>query len=911
MPDNTKDRDVVLNAGTGGAHIATEFSKLGGLTAHFQLIKPVHGASGTINFVGDDSPWPSILRGGASNNLLTTTLLSGSNDTLDVNVRGQSGAAYLAVNLEKFAGFSLSSTHGIPITNLGRTGDQYLTVAGFNGAPIAVTGGTGGVSIRLLNGGTIGHTGDNTSQLDFVVVQGVTGAYPVGITTDVPLLIKFPSGEGLSAGAPGAVQGAPHSVAVQGMSGAFPIGITAGNTLANGLFIRGITHSTDSIVVHGYEGAVSVGVTANAGGFNIRGLTGTRDVVGIIGWGPGGTAAPGTTLDIRNLVSARDVVGITGTGMSGSINTRIIGGTGNAVGVSGDALRVSIADATIAATVNVGSEIEVSNDAGNGLYVQGTTTGNPLTITAATGATFTVIATDLDIRAISDTTDSIRVVGTTGSYDLGITAGHQISGNPGLNIRRLYGGTFGYSGDQGTTGYTRIDTVAIQGMCGGYHVTVGATAGGLGIRTITSATDSIRVVGSTGSYDVGVTAGNQHMGEVGFNVRRLFGGTAGSSGGLSGGINNGGIDSVAVQGLCGGWPVGISASDALPVISSSDNPVIVKGASGPFGALPVQLFSAGGTAFGMSSDGESLRVSIADANINATVTVSSQVEISNDDGNPIPISGGNTAAVNIQGIGGSAGHAGHVWPVVVAGTTGHDGIPLRVAGVTGGTPIRIATDSNNPVNITNISGTVSLPTGAVADATLSELSNTIGATLSGLGLTLDRLFSRLPGGRPWGSQEDLDGHFDFNDPTKTLPSYALIEEALPIGNSNNKRLPDSAKQNAIKNAVETVASTISDSAMKVSMDVGAVKNPTSFSTGQFAVTASGQQITGSSVELKSGVNIKGHPRNEDHIFIREDSTANNGYPLGAGEELYLDVDNLNKVFVYADQTGLTLCYFAR
>ena len=93
------DRDVVLNAGTGGANIASEYSKYGGVTAHFQMVKPVHGASGTINAVSDAAPWPSVLRGGGSNNKLTTSLLAGSNDTFDVNISGQSGANNIATNI--------------------------------------------------------------------------------------------------------------------------------------------------------------------------------------------------------------------------------------------------------------------------------------------------------------------------------------------------------------------------------------------------------------------------------------------------------------------------------------------------------------------------------------------------------------------------------------------------------------------------------------------------------------------------------------------------------------------------------------------------------------------------------------------------------------------------------------------
>lgn len=882
------DRDVVLNAGTGGANIASEYSKYGGVTAHFQMVKPVHGASGTINAVSDAAPWPSVLRGGGSNNKLTTTLLTGSNDTFDVNLRGQSGANNIATNMTQFAGLEIGTAHGLPITNVGNTGGLFLAVAGDAvGGPVIVTGGTGGLNIRGL-----------TFATDSVRVHGTTGATPVGVSLGGPIFVQYVAGKGLSAGAPGATSEYPASIAIQGISGGYLVGITAGSSADTGLFIRGLTHSVDSMVVHGYDGAVAVGVTAGAGGFNIRGLTGTRDVVGIVGWGAGGTASPGTTLDIRNLVSTRDTVGVTGSGLYGTIATMIVGRTGENVGVSGDALKVSLVDATVNATINVGTDIEVSNDAGNPLFISGTTGafGDARLWIGTTGNIgITVAASNFDIRNLTEQQDSIRIVGTTGSYSVGITAGSQETGHPGLNVRRLDGGTAGFTGslNDGTpdTGYINIDTVAIQGMSGGYHVTVGATSGGFGIRNLSSSQDSVRIIGTTGSYDLGVTSGNQHMGDVGFNVRRLFGGTAGFSGGMTLGDNNGGIDSVAIQGICGGYAVGITTgSNQLSVVSTATNPVIIKGVSGPYGALPVQLFSAGGTAFGMSSDGESLRVSIADAQINANVTVSSQVEIANDDGNPIPISGGNTAAVRIEGSTGS-----NVVPISIVGATTW-GPPIRIAGVTTGTPVWVSNQLDETFDITDITGTVTLPTGAAKDATLSDTMATLGSTLGLLGVTLDMILDKLPGGA-------------INvDPLNTL---YILPSSKQVDNIDSDTNAIMGYSNTTASNTGTVAGAVDSAKMKVKIAVGDIAVPTSFTTGSKDVNASSVQITTNPTTLNNGINIKGHPRNEDHIWVTQDDTANNGYPLGAGEELFLDINDLNKVYVYADQTGLTACYIYR
>jgi hypothetical protein len=835
------------------------------------MVKPVHGASGTINAVSDEAPWPSVLRGGGSNNKLTTTLLTGSNDTFDVNLRGQSGANNIATNIAQFAGLEIGTAHGLPITNVGNTGGLFLAVAGDAvGGPVTVTGGTGGLNIR------------NFTISDSITVHGATGTTAIGITIGSPILVKFHNELGLHGGTVGYTGDSGYeavdTVAVQGISGGYLIGITAGSSADTGLVIRGLTHTVDSVAIHGYDGAVAVGVTAGAGGFNIRGLTTDTDGVQVY-------TLPGNTLDTRRLSSTTDTIGVTGSGEYGSINTRIIGVTGTAVGLSGDALKVFMDDISISATVNVGSEIEVNNDSGNPLYIQGTSGADDNRTRVWIGTTgdigITVAASNLDIRNLDTSTDSIRIVGTTGSYSVGITAGSQVSGQPGLNVRRLDGGTAGYTG--AGAGYSAKDTILVQGICGAYPVGITTAGNPLDIRGITNSADSIVVHGYNGAVPVGITSGSQLYGQPGLNVRRLDGGTAGYTGA---GAGYSAKDTILVQGICGAYPVGITTgSNQLSVVSTATNPVIVKGTSGPHGALPVQLFSSGGTAFGMS--GDSLRVVITDACINADVTVSVDpvIEISNDNGNPIPIAGGNTAAVRIEGSTGS-----NVVPISIIGATTW-GPPIRIAGVTSGTLVGISGD----VGVTDITGTVSLPTGAAKDATLSELANTIGNTLGLLGVTLDIMLQKFPGGIL----------VDPGDPTKMLPSNSQVGSvATAAGDAA------SAASTAAGHA-GTVAGAVDNAKMKVKILEGDIAIPSLFVTGSKDVIASSVTIVADETALNNGVNIKGHPRNEDHIWVTNTSAASNGYPLGAGEELFLDIDDLNKVYVYADQTGLTACYIYR
>jgi len=882
------DRDVVLNAGTGGASIASEYSKYGGVTAHFQMVKPVHGASGTINAVSDEAPWPSVLRGGGSNNKLTTTLLTGSNDTFDVNLRGQSGANNIATNIAQFAGLEIGTAHGLPITNVGSTGGLFLAVAGDAvGGPVTITGGTGGLNVRSF---TIS---------DSITVHGATGTTAIGVTLGSPIFVKFPNEEGLHGGTVGYTgdsgYAAVDTVAVQGIAGGYLIGITAGSSADTGLVIRGLTHSVDSVAIHGYDGAVAVGVTAGAGGFNIRGLTHDTDGVQVY-------SIPGSTLDIRNLVPTRDIVGVTGSGAYKTIDTMILGRTGERVGVSGDALKVSISDATISVTTNIGTEIEVNNDIGNPLFVSGTTGafGDTRVWVGTTGNIgITVAASDFDIRNLDTSTDSIRIVGTTGSYSVGITAGSQLYGQPGLNVRRLDGGTAGFTGslNDGTpdTGYINIDTVAIQGMCGGLAVGItagGVVANGLTIRPLTTTSDAIRVHGSTGSYDIGITSGSQLYGQPGLNVRRLYGGTAGFTGSLNDGTPDTGyinIDTVAVQGICGAYPVGITTgSNPLMVTSSIANPITVTG-GGSGGSMNVNLFSSTGAPLG--NTGDALKVSIVDAVINATVTVASDVEINNDDGNPIPIAGGNTAAVRIEGTSGG-GDWNTVFPVIIAGSTGYDSIPVAVRGVAGATAVGISGD----VNVRDITGTVSLPTGAAKDSTFTEYMANLGSTLEASGITLGMILEKFPGGA---------AQVDNTNELYILPSRKQLIDI----DEDTASISGSASTTATNTG--TVAGAVDNTKMKVKIAEGDIAIPSSFVTGSKDVNASSQTIVAADTALNNGVNIKGHPRNEDHIWVTNTNSASNGYPLGAGEELFLDINDLKKVYVYADQTGLTACYIYR
>ena len=86
-------------------------------------------------------------------------------------------------------------------------------------------------------------------------------------------------------------------------------------------------------------------------------------------------------------------------------------------------------------------------------------------------------------------------------------------------------------------------------------------------------------------------------------------------------------------------------------------------------------------------------------------------------------------------------------------------------------------------------------------------------------------------------------------------------------------------------------------------------NPTSvrgFVHGQHTVTTSGTTL--GAEELNSGVRIKS---DGGAIYVGgENVTTENGYELANGEEVFIDIDSLKKVYVIASATGNTADFIA-
>lgn len=328
------------------------------------------------------------------------------------------------------SGFSeITTSSGLPVEFVGRTLSisilgplsryDYLsetgfnslatTIVGYNGLPLFVAGVSGGTAIsvtfgtaaitatdldtRTLYGGTVG-IGTLTDE-DYVKIQGISGAYPVGITvsSSIPVTVSEFANLGIF-----------------GVAGATAIGVEAVN-----LDIRGISAATDTITVYGGGTAATVSV----GLFGFNGISAApihadSNALNVNIKGSTGISVFATDLDVRDLSYASDTVTVVGQGAADSqslstVPTYIaaqttngslvrVGGTTGA-GWSGSALNVNmvnsgitfsvVANATFSAEVGVTAAataalpIQGTQFAARGVWVTGSTNGDPVTVRGA------------------------------------------------------------------------------------------------------------------------------------------------------------------------------------------------------------------------------------------------------------------------------------------------------------------------------------------------------------------------------------------------------------------------------------------------------------------------------------------------------------------------------------------------
>lgn len=364
----TSDNYSIVTEGVSYT-IASDYVKPSGAgeTAHHQIVKVAYGANDTVNYVSNSAPLPVGLCGSWTR----------------YDYLGGSGYYSLATSLV-----------GIGVT---------LAIAGIaNAEAVGITVGTLTVSatdldIRNLYGG---GNGGSTSGADYVGVQGIASGYPVGITTSSSLPVTVSSFSNLG---------------IFGVSGATAVGVTFST-----VSIRGLTTNSDSVTVYGagvnqtvptalygFAGSTSAidavyvtnnalnvnvssitGVTVSAADLDIRNLDYTIDTIKVIGDGATDNKSKATVPVYQNAAvgpagTLTQVGGVTGAGWCAAALNVYMVNSGITFTVSASATFSSIVGVT--AQYSASLPVQGSNQAAYGVWVTGSTSGDPVTVKGYSG----------------------------------------------------------------------------------------------------------------------------------------------------------------------------------------------------------------------------------------------------------------------------------------------------------------------------------------------------------------------------------------------------------------------------------------------------------------------------------------------------------------------------------------------
>jgi hypothetical protein len=486
---------------------------------------------------------------------------------------------------------------------------------------------------------------------------------------------------------------------------------------------------------------------------------------------------------------------------------------------------------------------------------------------------------------VGTTGTSLTVVGVSGGEAVGITVGTLTVAATDLDVRTLYGGD--------STGSTSgADYVGVQGIASGYPIGITISAA---LPVTVSSFSNLGVFGVTGATAVYVQASN-------FSIRGITAATDNIT------VYGGGTASTVSTGLFGFTGTGVApiyaesnalnvniktsagitvsaldldirnldyTADTVTIVGqgATDNqskatvPVYQNVAVGPAGTLT----QVGGTT-GAGWCGSAVNMYLVNSgfSFNAYATFSTGIGISQAAFNPVPVAGSSAAVVGL-------------W---VAGDTANG--PVIVKGYSAG---------YLPVEIANI------------DTPTSTLNTSLGQVKTNtdfLIATKKALYD------PTVSV----GAFDFTD---SLSIYSLVKNAV---NTQLQTLADTVSSGSISVAIDSYATQPSFMARTGAIGYTA-KNLTEYNSAAGFTCATGVRLKVS--RIATGTNAS---QNELMCVISEADAAIYGSTAGTasftmyhGDELFLEVDNINKIKVFYPPysagfaphntgTGITFSFYA-
>lgn len=534
---------------------------------------------------------------GATQHFQYVKLAWGPDDT--VNLVDSATGKHIPVQLYA-GGSAITTTSNALDVNIGSSSITVATTpSGGTLDSVTIVGGTlDGVTIV---GGTIDNISSATvsgGTLDSVTIVGgtidtISSATVVGGTLDAVFVT-------------GATVG--NVTTVTNVSGATVLGGTI-DTISSVTAVLGGTIDTISTITNG--------VTVTATDLDIRGLS-----LGTIGFS-------GNTLS-----TTTDSVVVQGVSGAFPVTTLLSGASAqgvasNPIGSSGDALKVAVVGAEIAATVNVGSEVAVFSN-GTHLQVSGSSAGDskahPIIVGGCADATAIPVAlhgacggATIDVSGSEVKIASGAVTATVSATD--------------LDIRGLSFGVAGYTGPAAST----ADSVVIQGVSAMYpvHNVLYGFCGG-----------------DAESVALGLTYdGETPILRTSLDPRFATNANALQVQGRADGLT---LNPVVIAGVCAGDLVGVT----FPSIATQP---VVGGSSQDTLKTFLHGLSSGTTVMPVGVSGDALKVFIEDINVSANISETS-ISVSNTN---LAVKGAaaGTNGVFVTGTGGTVGQ----WPVMVSG----------------------------------------------------------------------------------------------------------------------------------------------------------------------------------------------------------------------------------------------------
>lgn len=89
-----------------------------------------------------------------------------------------------------------------------------------------------------------------------------------------------------------------------------------------------------------------------------------------------------------------------------------------------------------------------------------------------------------------------------------------------------------------------------------------------------------------------------------------------------------------------------------------------------------------------------------------------------------------------------------------------------------------------------------------------------------------------------------------------------------------------------------------------------ISRPTTFISGRLTATTGVTGLYPAGYTTISGINIKSSSSNTDLVYINSDGVASIGYELDPGQNIFLNVQNLNTIYLRARTSSQVVSYMA-